>query len=532
MAPHSLLVIDNTLCVRYANAQSVLAFGYRQEDLIGMSVGILIPQHLPDAEAQFGGTVPTPDRTTYVSSQPGLHARRRDGSAFPCEVGFIPVTFSDELLVGISIRDTTRRIARLPNRPEFQEAVAVRLTEYPNEPFAIFEVEMRRIQDVNVTFGFDAGDEVTRQFGERLSTLTGPSSYVARVESNTFAAMIPVQAPLGGNFRGLATTIVAAFEEPLIVRGEPITIGATIGVSFYPGHAQDAEFLLRCASVARGVAEDDPTRIGVWEPRRDEMAVNHLTTLTNLRAALDNGVMALHYQPIIDLNSRQVIGAEALIRWSGMDISPGEFIPLAERTGLIRRIDEWVLNSAVRQSATWSADGFKFPLSINVSSVTFQDVRFPERVSEILSLWGVKADRLVIEVTETSAMANPARAIAICHELHEMGVDVAIDDFGTGYSSLAYLHRMEVSSLKIDRSFINGLTRQSEGLGLLQSMLDIGHRLKLMTIVEGIETEEAERSVMAVGGTIGQGYHYARPASVPDFTEWLRSGPYRIGQAE
>lgn len=241
--------------------------------------------------------------------------------------------------------------------------------------------------------------------------------------------------------------------------------------------------------------------------------------------------MSLHYQPLIDLYSRQVFAVEALIRWEGVDVSPAEFIPLAERTGLIRRIDEWVLDSAVRQAAAWAADGSRFLSTFNVSALTFQDPRFPERVAENLSLWGVPAEQLVIEVTETSAMANPTRAVATCHELQSMGIDVAIDDFGTGYSSFAYLHRMEVSTLKIDRSFVTDLAEQPDGVALLQSMLDIGHRLELTTVVEGIEDEETERLVISAGGQIGQGYHFARPASARDFTEWLRHGPFRADAA-
>lgn len=170
------------------------------------------------------------------------------------------------MFVGISVIDVTSNPARvpdrvtgLPNLSAFQEAANGRLTKYPAEPFAIFKIEMRRIHELNVTFGFDSGDEAARQFGERLRDLVGAASFVARVESRAFAALIPVQVPWGGNFRGLAAAVVAAFEEPLLIHGEPITVEATVGMSFYPGHARDAEFLFRHASVAREVAETDPT---------------------------------------------------------------------------------------------------------------------------------------------------------------------------------------------------------------------------------------------------------------------------------
>lgn len=383
---------------------------------------------------------------------------------------------------------------------------------------------MRRIHEVNVTFGFSVGDGVKREFSKRLRELIGPQSYLARVESEVLGALVPVQAPWGGDFHGLAEAIVAAFEEPLMVRGEPLTVEANLGMSFYPGHAGDAEFLLRRAAVAREVAERDPTGIAVWDPNRDEMSVNHLVTLTRLRAALEGGAMSLHYQPLINFADRRVIGAEALIRWDGQNIPPSDFIPLAERTGLIRLLDGWVLASAVRQAAAWRAAGISCPININASALTFQDTRFPERVAQALSVWGVPGDRLGIEITETAAMMNPARAVAVCRDLRAMGCGISIDDFGTGYSSLAYLNRMRVSTLKIDRAFIIGLTAQSDGLGLLQSMLDIGHRLDLSTVVEGIEDAETAQLVMSVGGEVGQGYHFGRPVPVDEFTRNFKGG--------
>ncbi|RJQ12795.1 MAG: EAL domain-containing protein [Dehalococcoidia bacterium] len=533
--PTGQLVVDRTLFIRHANPSACRDFGVPAEDLVGMPIGRFLPEHLPFIQAHLDAqsTLTAP---SSALTPDGLIAYRHDASPFPSRVGMTTLREGEEVLIGVSVRDVTDEYARLtdrvtglPVRAALVRAIMDRMDSDPAEPFAVFQVEMRRIHEVNVTFGFSAGDEVRRAFGKRLQELVGTQSYVACVESALFSVMIPVQAPWGNNFHALATAIVAAFEEPLVIRGEPITVEATVGVSFYPGHARDAELLLRHAAVAREVAEHDPTGVAVWDPRRDEMAVNHLATLTSLRAALDGGAMSLHYQPLVDLASRRVVGAEALIRWEGVNILPSGFIPLAERTGLIRRIDEWVLASAVCQAAAWQGEGLSFPVSINVSALTFQDTRFPERVAQVLSMWGVPAGRLVIEITETATMANPARAVAVCRDLHRMGCEISIDDFGTGQSSLAYLNRMEVSSLKIDRSFISELTTKPDSLGLLQSMLDIGRRLDLSTVVEGIEDEKTAQLVMSVGGEVGQGYHFGRPASVHDFIRNVHGGQLRVG---
>ena len=538
-SPACYIVVNRDLTIRYANPAATRDFGYTPDEIIGLSIDQILPDAHEDIEAQFTlADGPERARHDFFTSNEAS-ARRRDGSAFPYRGAFSRIGYEGELFLTIGLRDITEdsnrnrdRVTGLPNRTAFMGIIAAMIHEHPSDPFAVLKVQMRWIHELNITFGFDAGDEAVRSFGRRLQQLAGPAATIARLESRVFGMLIPSVAPWGSDFQGLIARIVDEFEEPVLVRDEPITVGATVGASFYPGHARDAEFLLRHASIAREVAEDDPAGWAVWNPQRDVMTVNHLSLLSRLREALDSGFLSLHYQPMVDLARREVVGVEALCRWLP-ETSPGEFIPLAERTGLIRRIDQWVIDTAVRQAATWEAAGIRVPININISAHSFQDQRLSDRIAQTLSVWGVPPERLVLEITETAAMASPARAVATCERLRGLGIRVALDDFGTGYSSFAYLNQMRVSSVKVDRSFVSGITSpQSSGYEMLKSIIDIGHRLDLPTVCEGIEHAETERIVAALGGGIGQGFHFAHPASAQDFITWMAAAPYRVAPGD
>jgi EAL domain-containing protein (putative c-di-GMP-specific phosphodiesterase class I) len=264
----------------------------------------------------------------------------------------------------------------------------------------------------------------------------------------------------------------------------------------------------------------------VYARERDEYSPDRLTMLTELRRAIDAGELVLHYQPKAELRSGEVSGVEALVRWShptrGL-IPPDEFIPLAQKTGVIVPLTHFVLNEALRQCRTWQLEGLNLCVGVNLSARNLLDVNLPDTVGGLLAKWEVAPSLLELEITESTILADPIRAMHVLSRLGDMGVRLAIDDFGTGYSSLAYLKRLPVDELKIDKSFVQGMERDDNDAVIVRSTIDLGRNLGLRVVAEGVETDEAWRRLASLGCDVAQGYYLSRPVPAAELASWLRA---------
>jgi diguanylate cyclase len=272
---------------------------------------------------------------------------------------------------------------------------------------------------------------------------------------------------------------------PSPLTGVILDLDAGIGIAVYPDHGDDTAELLQHADVAMYAAKHAHIGFMVYDPAVDRHSPTRLALLGGLRRALERDELVLHYQPKADLGSGHVLGAEALVRWQHPDhglLAPGEFIPLAERTGLIHPLTRWVLDAALRQVAAWHRSGHRLSIAVNVSTRCLLDPSFPDEVGERLAAGEVPADCLMLEVTESAVMADPARALDVLGRLHAMGVKLAVDDFGTGYSSMAYLKALPVDELKVDRSFVGQMSSNTSDAVIVRSTIDLGHNLGLRVV--------------------------------------------------
>ncbi len=327
--------------------------------------------------------------------------------------------------------------------------------------------------------------------GERLRAALRQVDTVARLGGDEFAVLLPRIAAAEGA-TAVAEKLRATFDEPFLLEGLTLDVEASIGVALYPDHGSDPDELLQRADIAMYVAKETHAGFVLFDPRLDQHSPRRLALLGELRRAIDHQQLVVHYQPKVDAQSGRVLGVEALVRWQHPEhglVPPDEFIPLAERTGLIGPLTHYVLDAALRQCRAWQHAGHELSVAVNVSARRLLDLEFPDEVATLLARWEVPARLLVVEITESTIMADPTRALEILSRLHDMGVQLAIDDFGTGYSSMAYLKNLPVHELKIDRSFVTHMTSNTSDAVIVRSTVDLGRNLGLRVVAEGVEDQ-------------------------------------------
>jgi EAL domain-containing protein (putative c-di-GMP-specific phosphodiesterase class I) len=297
-----------------------------------------------------------------------------------------------------------------------------------------------------------------------------------------------------------------------------------VGVAAYPEHGADADSVLQHADVAMYMAKDAHARTAVYDPEQDTNDAVRLALAGELRRAIDDEDRLVYFQPKAELESGRIVGAEALVRWQHRErgfIPPSDFIPIAERTGLIKPLSRYVLTAAIRQCAAWNAAGLDLHVAVNLTIPDLLDLDVPDRIASLLAETGVRPEQLELEITESTILADPFRVRQVLARLNEMGLRLAIDDFGTGYSSLAYLKRLPVQTIKIDRSFVMGMCEDASDATIVRSTIDLGRNLGLAVVAEGVETKEVWDELRVLGCSLAQGYFLGRPAPAEELAALL-----------
>jgi diguanylate cyclase (GGDEF)-like protein/PAS domain S-box-containing protein len=412
----------------------------------------------------------------------------------------------------------------LPNRSLFHDRVthALERSRRTGAPFAVLLMDLDRFKEVNDTLGHQSGDSLLRELGGRLQANLRAGDTVARLGGDEFGFLLSDVDAEGA--APLVERIERALAKPFTLQRLPLQVEASIGIAVFPEHGDTVDLLVQRSDVAMYDAKRTGRGYAIYDAARDEHTPIRLTMVSDLRRALEQRELELFYQPKIELGSGRVTSVEALLRWRHPSrglVLPDEFIPVADRTGLMDPLTRYVIEEALKQRQEWRRAGRELAVAVNVSMRNLIDGAFPGDVLELLRKWDVPPESLELEVTEHAIEADRFRAKAVLERLGEMGLRVAIDDFGTGYSSLAYLRRLPLHEIKIDRSFVTTMTTDKDDAVIVRSAIDLARNLGLGVVAEGVETAETLAALVGLGCDSAQGYYWSRPLPAAELTAWL-----------
>lgn len=392
-------------------------------------------------------------------------------------------------------------------------------------PLAFLILDIDDFKKVNDTLGHYSGDSLLKKVASSLKGTLRDSDTLARIGPDEFGILIQTKTD-PESIDQIRKKIQRIFFQPFVIEGLSIEVQVSMGIAFFPKHGKEAETIMQRASVAVYSARQDRNKFTVYSEKLDKNSPHRLTMVGELRQAIQNDELILYYQPKIDLQKWQVLGVEALVRWQHPEhgfMPPDEFIPMAERTGLIRPLSVWMLNHALSQAEIWHKKDIKISVAVNFSPVTFLDTELPNQIIGMLSLYEVPAKYVTFEITEGSMLKDPAMAMEIMNRLVEAGIKISIDDFGTGYSSLAYFKNLPVQEVKIDKSFVSDMLTNERDNVIVKSIIDLGHNLGMRVVAEGVENKETMIALKQMGCDVLQGYYVSRPVSSGDFMDWISS---------
>jgi diguanylate cyclase (GGDEF)-like protein len=415
----------------------------------------------------------------------------------------------------------------LPNRALFTDRTerAVASARRSATSVAILLINLDRFKEVNDTLGHHIGDALIREVAHRLPLELRDADTIARLGGDEFAVLLPdvrdPDAPVH-----CALRVLDAVRRPFEVEGITLEIDASIGAASFPDDGADVTRLLQCADVAMYAAKEEHTGLVQYVASLDEHTPERLALFGELRRAIDNDELVVHYQPKADVVMGRIDGVEALVRWQHRTrglLLPDEFIDVAEQTGLIRPMTHYVLDRALQDCRAWRDRGLELSVAVNLSPRNLLDTTMPAQVHELLRRHGLPPQALELEITESTAMVDPVRALQILDELHRSGVQLSVDDYGTGHSSLAYLSHLPVDALKIDRSFVMDMGTGSKGDVIVRSTIDLARNLGLVVVAEGVETKEVYRRLSELGCDAAQGYWLGHPGPADGIPDAIRA---------
>ena len=536
----SVLTMDQTGYITSWNKGAERLFGYSALEAVGRNILFLYEQEdvgFHDAFAEQGGKVME------------VRRRKKSGEVFWASMSLSPLKDMagnpDGLIAYLS--DITERkcteerlhqmayhdaLTNLPNRALMTKLLdqAILVALRSGSSGCVLYIDLNRFKAINNALGRRIGDALLREVGKRFRTVLRDQDVVARLSGDEFAVGL---FDLRQHFEAttVARKLQTALLAPFLIEGHDLRVGASIGISVYPQDGAEAELLLRHADIAMARAKQgghgDDASVAFYCHEMNQGMQERMRLETDLRRALLNDELLLHYQPKFEIGTNRIVGAEALVRWMhpsrGM-VSPAEFIPLAETTGLILQVGEWVLEAACAQAALWRAGGVApFRLAVNVSAREFI-ASLPSRVAATLARHGLEPHWLELEITESSLMHDIERVIDIMDQLTALGVSLSLDDFGTGYSSLSYLKRFPIDTLKIDQSFTMGIPGDASDCAIASTIISIGQQLGHRVIAEGVETAAQLEFLLGAGCDEVQGYYFSRPLAAGAFEQAMRDG--------
>jgi diguanylate cyclase (GGDEF)-like protein len=440
-----------------------------------------------------------------------------------------------------SLQQATDELAEKQAENEFQ-AMHDSLTGMPNRMFfhqrlleeieharasegrmAVMLMDLDHFKEINDTLGHHFGDLLLQEIGPRLSGVLRDNDLMARLGGDEFGIVLP-DLPSEDVALRIADRVLEELEQPVSVEGLALDVSGSVGIAMFPMHAEDAETLLRRADVAMYVAKENGGGYEVYQDSFDRHNPQRLTLIGQVRPALESGEFVMFYQPKVRLMDGRVAGAEALIRWEHPTLGlvpPDEFIPLVEKTVLLRPLTHYVAETVLKQWREWAGMGIRLPISINVSPRSLLDADFPDSIKQLLQEADVAPAFLRIELTEGFLMGDSGRSIAVLDALAKVGVGLSIDDFGTGYSSLSYLKRLPIEEIKVDRSFVMQMHVDANDFMIVRATVDLGRNLGLRVVAEGVEDLATFDRLADFGCDEAQGYYISKPMSAIEFTRWL-----------
>lgn len=425
----------------------------------------------------------------------------------------------------------------LPNRSLFFDRLdqALTLGDRQRTPLAILTCNINGFNRINGEMGHEVGDQLLRAVAERIASALRRSDTLARLGDDEFGVILPTGASQEGAERA-AAKIIAALDLPFELNDHTFSIGVRIGIALYPTHGTKGTNLLVRAENAMRDGRRDNQRFAVHVAGRHHDRDKGRPLVEEFKLALEDGDRQLFmtFQPKINLRTQQIHGVEALVRWRHPDrgmVFPDAFIPLAEDAGLIDKLTMHVLNHTLAQQTAWRAEGIDLTVAVNLSAKTLQDARFPAQVQDMMRRWSTDPTKLVLEITESAIILDVDRATATLNQLDSLGIGISIDDFGTGYTCLSYIRRLPVEELKVDKSFVIGMSTSPDDWVIVSSLIELGHNLGMTVVAEGVEDEQTLRTLCEVGCDYAQGYYMARPLPADDLTEWLLTSPWGLETA-
>lgn len=423
-------------------------------------------------------------------------------------------------------------LTNLPNRMLFDDRLQQinLIASREKQVYAIFAMDLNRFKQINDTHGHHVGDQVLQHAAACIRSCIREVDTVARMGGDEFTILLASVSDTDSAIV-VARRIIQVVCEPFELSVGSMEIGVSIGLALYPQHGNDPAELLRKADAAMYVAKQTQSGYRVYSEELGHGIDDQLILQSELRQAIINNELVLHYQPKIEFLTDRVNGVEVLVRWQhpkhGL-LAPDKFIPLAEQSGLIKPLTKWVMKTALSQCGAWYRTGVSLSMAVNVSAISIHDPEFPSQMEQLLKEYMVPATQLELEITESVVMSDPQRAVECIGKLSALGVQIAIDDFGTGYSSMAYLKDMLVAKIKIDKSFVKNLAVNHTDSVIVRSTVELGHKLGLKVVAEGVEDQMAWEKLKGLGCDSAQGYYMSRPLPSVEFMDWLQKSQWKL----
>ncbi len=472
--------------------------------------------------------------------------KRKDGSMFPVEINLNYLKLKKEYMIA-GVRDITNLtgvehkieyqvlyddLTGLPNRSmlylNLDEIIS--LNNKKNNPFALLQIDINRFNEINSTIGYDYADVLLKKIAKKINNIVANNGTVFRTGGNEFFLLL--NSFVRAQAINLMEKILLELEDPFIIEDIPINVEVSTGITLYPEHGTNKEALIKNSSIALSVSKNNGPYV-IFSSEQDKYNPYNLSLIGELRQAIKNNELLLHYQPQINIKTGEVIGLEALIRWDNPNqglIMPDQFIPLIEQTALITPLTLWVFEVAIQEISILHQKGFFIPIAVNLTVKNFIDKKFPNKLECIFKRFGHIVKSLEVEITESAIISDPGYAINVLNKFRKFGIKFIIDDFGTGYSSLSHLQRLPIDKLKIDKSFVKNMLDNEKDSLIVDSTISLSHNLKLPVVAEGVETLEILNKLSEFNCDIAQGYVIAYPMPASQLYVWLQDRKNKYGK--